>query len=185
MRVQVQASNPASLLPLEVMFPFAFVNEGSNTDEAAATFEAPGIDRRVVSGVGDDPFIMDDDDDWDFSGGACSSVVDSGGKRFELRKMRSGGIVSRLCLKTYLAMADAKIAGWAGVAEGETAPFAIFLSFSAIVIFSSSATSSAVSSFVVLSFLPTDQAFRQGCKVQPFGFTLPFFTKWLTVYSHF
>lgn len=38
-------------------------------------------------------------------------MIDSGGKRFEFRKMRSGGIVNRLCLKTYLAMADAKMAG--------------------------------------------------------------------------
>ena len=102
MRVQVQESTPTLVLPFDIGFPSAFVDEDPDADEAVTNFVAPGIDKRVASGAGHESLTLDDDDAW---------KLGSGGKRLELRKMRSGGMVSRLCLKTYLAMADAKMAG--------------------------------------------------------------------------
>ena len=137
------------------------VEDPGIVEEFFIKFDAPGMDSRVVSGVGvglgdgDGSLPLDDDDgnrDSNRGGGARASGSAGGGggsKRLELRKMRSGGMVSRLCLKTYLAMAEAKMAGWAGIVEGETAPFGSFFPVSAMSIFSNLFTSSAVISSCV------------------------------------
>ncbi len=96
------------------MFVFTFMLEVVSlpADEAMIVSVAPGIARSVVVfAVEDASFTLDDDDDPRSNGGGGVIVASSGGNRFEARRIRSGGIVSRLCLKTYFAMAEAKIAG--------------------------------------------------------------------------
>lgn len=48
------------------------------------------------------------------SGGIEAGDVEAGsaGKRADARRMRAGGIVRRPFLKTYLAILEAKMAGW-------------------------------------------------------------------------
>ncbi len=69
--------------------------------------------------------------------------------------------------------------------EGEAAPLGNFASFSAVASFSNVAASCAVISSPFPMILSPGRTFRQGCNVQPLGLTLPFFTKWVIVYSHF
>lgn len=125
MRVQDQESVvTASVLEFDCTFAStcAFIEEDPGVDKDIAIFEAPGMDKRVVSGAGvgygdgdedeDESFTLDADDNRDSeSGGGDVRMTGSSGNRLELRRMRSGGIVSRLCLKTYFAIAEAKMAG--------------------------------------------------------------------------
>ncbi len=94
------------------VFVFTLVLASLPADAAMTVPVAPGIARSVVLfAIGDGSSTLDDDDDRCSNGGGGVTVTSSGGNRFEARRIRSGGIVSRLCLKTYFAIAEAKMAG--------------------------------------------------------------------------
>lgn len=95
-----------------------------------------------------------------------------GGNRFEFWSIFSGVIVNLPCLKTYFAIAEAKMAGWT---DGDE-------------VVASSLEVTPLSSRVALGLFATALGFsfllvRHGRRLLR-GLTLPFFTKWLITYSH-
>lgn len=123
------------------MISSAVVNEMLGiADVAAAPMEVPSTAGDSV-------------EEW------VSSAAGFGGRRLEFRRIFSVETVSRPCLKTYLEMAEAKMAGLAVV---------FFMSLLA------AAPLLPVSFFSVLS---PDLIFLHGCSIYPLGRTEPFLTK--------
>lgn len=103
----------------------------------------------------------------DLVGEESSAIAGFGGMRLLFRRISSGEIVSRPCLKTYLEMAEAKMTGLLGD---------LYMSLS-----------TAVALLPVSSFfwIFANLIFLHGCSEYPLGRTEPFLTKWLIEYNHF